>query len=75
MLVYNSNSESIRIWAMTCEVLARTFYQQAALAPHVVDVELFEQALHDDRAASRLSKLQSQIEATPAAKYHVIVLV
>ncbi len=65
----------MRIRAITCEVLARTVYQQAALAPHVIDVELLGQALHDDRPASRLSRLQSQIDATPAEKYQAIVLV
>ncbi len=65
----------MRIRAITCEVLARTVYQQAALAPHVIDVELLEQALHDDRPASRLSRLQSEIDTTPAAKYQAIVLV
>jgi len=65
----------MRVRAITCEVLARTVYQQAALAPHVVDVELLEQALHDDRPASRLSRLQDQIDSTDASKYQAIVLV
>ncbi len=65
----------MRIRAVTCEVLARTVYQQAALAPHVVDVELLEQALHDDRPASRLSRLQDQVDRTDAAKYQAVVLV
>ncbi|MGA2803252.1 MAG: DUF1638 domain-containing protein [Acidimicrobiales bacterium] len=65
----------MRIRAITCEVLARTVYLQAALAPHVVDVELLEQALHDDRPASRLSRLQSQIDATSATKYQAVALV
>ena len=64
----------MRIRAIACEVMARTLYREAALAPHVIDVELLEQALHDDRPASRLSRLQSQIDATPAAKYQAIVL-
>ena len=54
----------MRIRAIACEVMARTLYREAALAPHVIDVELLEQALHDDRPASRLSRLQSQIDAT-----------
>src|ERR1035438_2536353 len=65
----------MRVRAITCEVLARTAYQQAALAPHVVDVELLEQSLHDDPPASRLSRLQDQIDATDAAKYQAVVLV
>ena len=65
----------MRIRAITCEVLARTVYQQAALAPHVVDVELLEQALHDDRPASRLDRLQSHIDDTSAEKYQAVVLV
>ena len=65
----------MRIRAITCEVLARTVYQQAALAPHVVDVELLEQALHDDPPARRLSRLQDQVDATDPRKFQAIVLV
>ena len=65
----------MRIRAITCEVLARTVYQQAAIAPHVVDVELLEQALHDDRPASRLERLQSHIDDTSPEKYQAVVLV
>jgi hypothetical protein len=65
----------MRLRAITCEVLARSVYLQAALAPHVVDVELLEQALHDDRPATRVQRLQSQIDATTAPKYQAVVLV
>ena len=65
----------MRIRAITCEVLARTVYPRPRSAPHVVDVELLEQALHYDRPASRLGRLQSQIDATSATKYQAVVLV
>jgi hypothetical protein len=37
-------------------------------------VELLEQALHDDRPASRLQRLQHQIDITSASRYQAIVL-
>lgn len=65
----------MRIRAITCEVMARVAYMQAALSPHVIDVELLEQALHDDPPASRLNRLQAQIDSTSAEKYQALVLI
>ena len=72
--ISRQKGEPMRIRAITCEVLARVVYKQAALAPHVVDVELLAQALHDDKPASRLSRLQGAIDATSASKYQAIAL-
>jgi hypothetical protein len=71
----NPEDGEMRIRAVTCEVMARSVYLKAALAPHVVDVELLEQALHDDPPARRLQRLQSQIDATAEDKYQAVVLV
>jgi hypothetical protein len=65
----------MRIKAITCEVLARATYLNAALAPHVVDVELLEQSLHDSRPAPRMARLQSCIDAVSSTAYQAVVLV
>jgi Protein of unknown function (DUF1638) len=65
----------MRIKAITCEVLARLTYLHAAFSPHVVDVALLEQALHDDKPAQRLNRLQSQIDAASSPSYQAVVLV
>lgn len=64
----------MRIKAITCEVLARAVYLNAALSPHVVDVVLLEQALHDLRPKARVDRLQSQIDAATAPGYQAVVL-
>jgi hypothetical protein len=65
----------MRIRAITCEVMARVAYMQAALSPHVIDMELLEQALHDDPPASRPNRLQAQIDCTTAETYQALVLI
>lgn len=64
----------MRLKAVTCEVLARSVYLHAALAPHVVDVVLLKQALHDDRPARRLERLQEQVDAAEPLTYDAVVL-
>jgi len=65
----------MRIKAITCEVLSRAVYLNAALSPHVIDVVLLEQALHDLRPAARVHRLQDQIDAATAPAYEAVVLV
>ena len=65
----------MRIKAITCEVLARAVYLNAALSPHVIDVVLLEQALHDLRPAARVNRLQSRIDDATAPAYQAVVLV
>jgi len=63
----------VRIKAIACEVLARAVYLNAALSPHVVDVELVDKGLHDVSATLR-ETLQQRIDATSAREYERIVL-
>lgn len=54
--------ESMRLLALTCEVLARSVYLCAARSPHVVDVHLNRRGLHDDPPNLR-AILQWEIDA------------
>ena len=56
----------MRLKLIACEVLARQAYYVAALAPHVVDIELIDKGLHDEPDRLR-SHLQERIDAVPAA--------
>jgi hypothetical protein len=52
---------SMRLLALTCEVLARSVYLCAARSPHVVDVHLNRRGLHDDPPNLR-AILQAEID-------------
>ncbi len=63
----------MRLKCLGCEVLARELYFCAARSPHVVDIELFQQGLHDDPPGLQ-RKLQTHIDATIRQEYDAIVL-
>ncbi len=63
----------MRIKVLSCSVFARLVYLQAASSPHIVDVELVDQGLHDNARVLR-TELQRQIDAVDAAAYQAIVL-
>jgi hypothetical protein len=63
----------MRLKCFACEALARPVYLCAAQSPHIVDVELLRQGLHDQPTDLR-AKLQMQIDATRKQDYDAIVL-
>jgi len=63
----------MRLKCLGCEVLARELYFCAARSPHIVDIELFRQGLHDTPIDLR-AKLQTQIEASVGQGYDAVVL-
>jgi hypothetical protein len=63
----------VRIKAISCSVFARLVYLQAARSPHIIDVELVDQGLHDNARQLR-TELQRQIDAVDARTYQAIVL-
>jgi hypothetical protein len=63
----------MRLLCLGCEVLARAVYYCAAYSPHIVDVNLFQQGLHDTPSDLRL-KLQTQIDAAVGQGYDAVVL-
>jgi hypothetical protein len=63
----------MRLFCLSCEVLARPVYLCAARSPHIVDIELFRRALHNDPADLR-GKLQTRIDALAGSKYDAIVM-
>ena len=63
----------MRLKCLGCEVLARAVYFCAAHSPHIVDVELFEQGLHDTPSSLRV-KLQTQIDGAVGQGYDAVVL-
>lgn len=63
----------MRLFCLSCEVLARPLYLCAARSPHIVDIELYEKGLHDNPADLR-ARLQARINAVPAGKYDYIVM-
>jgi Protein of unknown function (DUF1638) len=64
----------MRVLCLGCEVLAREVYFCAAHSPHIVDVELFHQGLHDTPSDLRV-KLQTQIDGAVGHGYDAVVLV
>lgn len=62
----------LRFKLIACEVLARQAYYVAALAPHVIDIELVEKGLHDEPERLR-QHLQSCIDAAPT-RYDALLL-
>jgi hypothetical protein len=63
----------LRLKLIACEVLARQVYYAAALAPHVVDIELIDKGLHNEPDDLR-RQLQASIDAVPAGRYDAILL-
>lgn len=63
----------MRLKCLTCEVLAREVYWCAAQSPHVVDIELLKQGLHETPKDLRV-KLQEKIDSTVVQEYDAIVL-
>jgi len=63
----------MRFRALCCEVLARQVYYVAALAPHVIDVELVDKGLHREPDVLR-AELQRRLDAIPANKYDAVLL-
>ena len=62
-----------RFKALSCEVLARQLYHVAALAPHVIDVELVDKGLHSEPDVLR-AELQRRLDAIPSGKYDAVLL-
>jgi hypothetical protein len=63
----------MRLKCLGCEVLARELYFCAAHSPHIVDIELFRQGLHDTPTDLRV-QLQQQIDASVGQGYAAVVL-
>jgi len=63
----------MRLFCLSCEVLARPVYLCAARSPHIVDIELFAKGLHNEPADLR-AKLQARIDALADAKYDAIIM-
>ena len=63
----------MRLFCLSCEVLARPLYLCAARSPHIVDIELYRRGLHNDPADLR-GKLQARIDALIGSHYDAIVM-
>ena len=63
----------MRLFCLSCEVLARPVYLCAALSPHIIDIELFAKGLHNEPADLR-ARLQARIDALAGAKYDAIIM-
>ena len=63
----------MRLFCLSCEVLARPVYLGAARSPHIVDIELFRRGLHNVPADLR-ARLQARIDALTGSKYDAIVM-
>ena len=63
----------MRLKVIACEVLARQLYYIAALAPHVIDIDLLAKGLHDEPDRLR-AEVQRRVEATETAVYDAILL-
>ncbi len=63
----------MRLRIVGCEVLARPLYLAAARSPHIVDLTLLKQGLHD-RPGGLRERLQSELDATDPTTYDAIGL-
>ncbi|MCX6029365.1 MAG: DUF1638 domain-containing protein [Chloroflexi bacterium] len=63
----------MRLFCLSCEVLARPVYLCAARSPHIVDIELFAKGLHNEPADLR-ARLQARIDALAGEKYDAIIM-
>jgi hypothetical protein len=63
----------MKLKCIACEALARILYHNAAISPHVVDIELFEQGLHNEPGELQKT-LQNAIDAVDEKKYDALVL-
>ena len=63
----------MRLFCLSCEVLARPLYLCAARSPHIVDIELYRRGLHNDPADLR-AKLQARIDALTGSQYDAITM-
>lgn len=63
----------MRLRIVSCEVLARPLYLAAARSPHIVDLTLLKQGLHDKPSGLR-DRLQDEIDATDPDVYDAIGL-
>jgi hypothetical protein len=63
----------MRLRIVGCEVLARPLYLAAARSPHIVDLTLLRQGLHD-RPGGLRERLQAELDWTEAATYDAIGL-
>ena len=59
---------------LACEVLARECYLCAARSPHIVEVRVLEQELHDLGAPKMSAALQAAVDAVDPGRYHAILL-
>lgn len=63
----------MRLFCISCEVLARPLYLCAARSSHIVDIELYRRGLHNDPADLR-GKLQARIDALIGSNYDAITM-
>ncbi len=63
----------MRLFCLSCEVLARPVYLCAARSPHIVDIELFAKGLHNEPADLR-ARLQARIDTLTGEKYDAIIM-
>lgn len=63
----------MRLFCLSCEVLARPVYLCAARSPHIVDIELFAKGLHNEPADLR-ARLQARIDQLSGAAYDAILM-
>jgi hypothetical protein len=63
----------MRLFCLSCEVLARPVYLCAARSPHIVDIELYAKGLHNEPADLR-ARLQARIDALVGAQYDAIIM-
>ena len=64
----------MKLKCIACDALARPVYLSAALAPHIVDVELIERGLHNRPEVLR-QHLQNRIDSIQPHQYDAITLV
>jgi len=67
------SKRAMRYRVIGCEVLARQLYYVAALAPHVIDIELVAKGLHAEPEQLR-AELQQRVLAADPAVYDAILL-
>ncbi len=63
----------MRLFCLSCEVLARPVYLCAAHSPHIVDIELFAKGLHNEPADLR-ARLQARIDQLAGSACDAIVM-
>jgi hypothetical protein len=63
----------MRLKVISCEVLARPLYLNAARSPHIVDIELLKRGLHNTPALLR-QQLQERVDQADNQGYDALLL-